>query len=257
MKVELSEFLGKKVRKPCWYCLHCLFSSPITARKTSAGKQFDEEGGDPQLGVSGMDLYYFGARYYDADVGLWTATDPTMQFWSGYSYMGNGVNPIIGVDRDGLKVTITINRNNNGSSVTKGTFSVSSDLVSTTTSGYTLEPPSNHATKNKISAGTYTGFTRTTASNGTDYSYRRVQLNTPVTGEDGNAMYGAQIHNGNYLSNTQGCVLFGNDEGVTDATISTSVGASGTAMDNLNALIDEDGSGEIEIIINDPTTDNN
>ncbi|HZH70992.1 MAG TPA: RHS repeat-associated core domain-containing protein, partial [Mariniphaga sp.] len=59
-----------------------------------SSKERDEESG----------LYYFGARYYDADIGLWTSTDPAGQFWSPYSYTGNGVNPIIGVDSDGESI---------------------------------------------------------------------------------------------------------------------------------------------------------
>lgn len=42
-----------------------------------------------------------GARYYDADVGVWTSVDPMRQFWSGYSYTGNGYNPVNGLDPDG------------------------------------------------------------------------------------------------------------------------------------------------------------
>lgn len=40
-----------------------------------------------------------GARYYDADIGLWTSVDPMRQFWSGYSYSPN---PINGVDPNGM-----------------------------------------------------------------------------------------------------------------------------------------------------------
>ena len=54
-------------------------------------KELDEE--------AGLNLNYFGARYYDADVGLWTSVDAMRQFYSGYSY-----NPINGVDPDGNKI---------------------------------------------------------------------------------------------------------------------------------------------------------
>jgi len=77
-----------------------LYRSGTAARKTFTGKEFDEEGGDDSLGVSGMDLYYFGARYYDADIGLWTAVDPAMEYFSGYTYVGN--NPISAIDPNGL-----------------------------------------------------------------------------------------------------------------------------------------------------------
>jgi len=46
------------------------------------------------------DLNYFGMRYYDADIGLWTSVDPARQFWSPYGYGGNPVN---GVDPNGME----------------------------------------------------------------------------------------------------------------------------------------------------------
>jgi RHS repeat-associated protein len=35
---------------------------------------------------SGLDLDYFGARYYDADFGVWTSPDPDGQYFSPYTY---------------------------------------------------------------------------------------------------------------------------------------------------------------------------
>jgi RHS repeat-associated protein len=52
--------------------------------------------------VAGSNLFYFGARYYDPENGYWISTDPLEQFCSGYGYTGNGVNPIVFVDPDGL-----------------------------------------------------------------------------------------------------------------------------------------------------------
>lgn len=57
------------------------------------------------------ELNYFGARYYDADAGLWTSVDPMRQFWSGYSYTGNGVNPISSIDPNGLHTTLIVKDN--------------------------------------------------------------------------------------------------------------------------------------------------
>jgi RHS repeat-associated protein len=36
----------------------------------------------------GSDLFYFGARYYDAELGSFTSTDPMDEFWNAYSYCG-------------------------------------------------------------------------------------------------------------------------------------------------------------------------
>jgi len=50
--------------------------------------------------------YRIGARYYDGDIGLWISVDPARQFWSPYVYVGNGFNPVNGVDPDGNKIEI-------------------------------------------------------------------------------------------------------------------------------------------------------
>lgn len=46
----------------------------------------------------------FGARYYDADIGLWTSCDPAAENWSLYTAFNN--NPIIFVDPDGTENTV-------------------------------------------------------------------------------------------------------------------------------------------------------
>jgi RHS repeat-associated protein len=74
------------------------------ATETFAGKELDRFDDDIALNGDGEGLYYFGARYYDPEVALWTVVDPVGQFWSPYSYTGNGVNPIIGVDLDGMNI---------------------------------------------------------------------------------------------------------------------------------------------------------
>ena len=48
---------------------------------------------------SSFDYHYFGARYYDARLGMFTSIDKASQFASGYVYGAN--NPIMGVDPDG------------------------------------------------------------------------------------------------------------------------------------------------------------
>jgi len=46
-------------------------------------------------------LNYFGARYLDPMIGVWTSVDPKRQFASPYLYAGNGYNPVNGTDGDG------------------------------------------------------------------------------------------------------------------------------------------------------------
>ena len=69
------------------------------AREKFTGKECDVEGSDPTLGLAGINLLYFGARYYDAEVGIFTSTDPAGQFWNSYSYCGG--DPVNGTDPDG------------------------------------------------------------------------------------------------------------------------------------------------------------
>lgn len=57
-------------------------SGKITENFT--GKERDDE----------IELNYFGARYLDPMLGMWTSVDPERQFASPYLYAGNGGNPI-------------------------------------------------------------------------------------------------------------------------------------------------------------------
>ncbi|MFW5775229.1 MAG: RHS repeat-associated core domain-containing protein [Chitinivibrionales bacterium] len=73
----------------------------------------------------GEEVYYFGARYYDADIGLWTSTDPKEQFHTPYAYTGNGINPIIGVDPDGQAIGMFLQSGKgSGNAFGHGTFYV-------------------------------------------------------------------------------------------------------------------------------------
>jgi len=70
-----------------------------------------------QPNEDGEGWYYFGARYYDADIALWTSVDPDGQFSSPYAYAGNGFNPINAFDLDGMDLgffTSTNERNKIG-----------------------------------------------------------------------------------------------------------------------------------------------
>ena len=66
---------------------------PSTGKVTEnfTGKELDDE---PQLN-------YFGARYLDPMLGMWTSLDPKRQFASPYLYAGNGVNQVQFIDKSG------------------------------------------------------------------------------------------------------------------------------------------------------------
>ncbi|MGA2507736.1 MAG: RHS repeat-associated core domain-containing protein [Chitinispirillaceae bacterium] len=68
-------------------------SPDLMARDEFTGKELDAE--------AGINLDYFGARYYDADIGLFTTCDPMLEFWNPYGYTNN---PILFVDPNGLNI---------------------------------------------------------------------------------------------------------------------------------------------------------
>jgi RHS repeat-associated protein len=58
--------------------------------------EFDLFGKDNPTGEDGEGWYYFGKRYYDADVGRWIACDPQGQHHDAYLYGSD--NPINRID---------------------------------------------------------------------------------------------------------------------------------------------------------------
>ncbi len=60
-----------------------------------SGKEYQNE----VIGGTKLELYDFGSRYYDTELGRWSAVDPAMQLVSPYGYCMN--NPMIYVDPDG------------------------------------------------------------------------------------------------------------------------------------------------------------
>lgn len=67
---------------------------------TYTGKELDFLGDSPVYDGSG--LYHFGARYYDADIGLWLGVDPDYETYSPYTFAAN--NPLAFTDADGRNV---------------------------------------------------------------------------------------------------------------------------------------------------------
>jgi RHS repeat-associated protein len=62
-----------------------------------SGKELDNDGSS--IGVSDLNLYYYGARYYDPEIGQWTTRDPIEDENLGvnpYRFVNN--NPLSWVD---------------------------------------------------------------------------------------------------------------------------------------------------------------
>jgi len=72
-------------------------SETYRVRNKFTGKEFDQEGS--VNGAGGIDAYYFVARIYDPEVGIFLSTDPAGQYVNAYSYTGG--NPIMLVDPNG------------------------------------------------------------------------------------------------------------------------------------------------------------
>lgn len=68
-------------------------SGEVKPTGTFTGKEYEEA----------LGLYYFGARWFDPELGMWTSPDPAMQFPNPYNYGGN---PISYVDSDGRLIFI-------------------------------------------------------------------------------------------------------------------------------------------------------
>src|SRR5690554_5918664 len=73
--------------------------TPEKITQTFTGKEFDLFEQDTTSGDDGEGWYYFGARYYDSDIGRWISCDPAKEFWDLYRYT---TNPINFLDPNGL-----------------------------------------------------------------------------------------------------------------------------------------------------------
>jgi RHS repeat-associated protein len=67
--------------------------------QTFTGKELDLYDGDAVNGEDGEGRYYFGKRYYDADVGRWVAVDPGRQYIDLFNYCES--NPLTKIDKNG------------------------------------------------------------------------------------------------------------------------------------------------------------
>lgn len=73
---------------------------PIEVTETFTGKTLDGNGGEKGFGIdsAGLGVYYFGARYYDPELGIFLSPDAKLQFHSPYAYAAN---PIVFIDPTG------------------------------------------------------------------------------------------------------------------------------------------------------------
>jgi RHS repeat-associated protein len=53
---------------------YCSQKPGTETQEKYSGKELDNEGSS--IGVKGLSLYYYGARYYDPEIGRWTSPDP-------------------------------------------------------------------------------------------------------------------------------------------------------------------------------------
>jgi len=128
-------------------------------------------------------------------------------------------------------VTITINRTGSTSTSVSGTINVSSNVTNQTFSGNTLENANPPNPNLPVQPGTYDAFVRT------DHSPNRVELRNVPNATN------VQIHNGNTASDVVGCFAAG-------TTSSTDfVGNSVNAMNQINSIIQADGTGNITVIV--------
>jgi RHS repeat-associated protein len=179
---------------------------------------------------------YFGARYYDARVGRFGSVDRmAMRFpqASPYAYASSS-NPLRAIDANGDSTFIVVWRYAQTENTTRGIISVSATNSSEQFVGHTLEPASTDVDP-KAGAGEYSAYVRDQSADGSrEYDPARVHLEG-VMSESGEAMPGAQIHEGNVRDNTTGCILAG------ETRTDDGVGNSNSAMRTINRIIDQDG----------------
>jgi RHS repeat-associated protein len=72
------------------------------SKEKFTGKEYDTSGFIGGGIACGMHLDYFGARYYDPEIGVFTSTDPAEELWNPYSYTSG--NPINYIDPSGMLV---------------------------------------------------------------------------------------------------------------------------------------------------------
>ncbi|HEX2958167.1 MAG TPA: PA14 domain-containing protein [Chitinispirillaceae bacterium] len=77
-------------------------SNPVRQRFTT--KEFDEDG--DVNSAPGIGLFYFGKRYFDADLGRWTSVDPKPNAFDLFNYCNN--NPINDIDPNGEMPAVVI-----------------------------------------------------------------------------------------------------------------------------------------------------
>ena len=185
---------------------------------TYTGREWDRETG----------LYYYRARYYDPMEGRFISKDP-IGFDGGinfYNYAQS--NPINYTDPSGEKVTINIWRGYSTKSSFSGSIHVTSDIVSDSFLGNTLEPVRN---KPPVPPGTYKAKLRK------NHDPWRIEL----IGVLGNT--NIQIHKGKYPEDSTGCILVGT--GYSNDIVT----GTREAMASILKIIQKDCSEDITVVI--------
>ncbi len=170
-------------------------------------------------------LKYFGARFYDPEVGRFLTVDPVKDGLNWYIYCLD--NPLSFKDPDGLTtIYITVSREVQSKNSTIGSFVASNLSNNNVVKGVTLELPDrdNQRSTSRINAGTYNA-TRDTKKSGMKQEVVRL--------EDKNGRADVLIHVGNTPEDTKGCVLVGTSVAGPDQ-----ISGSASKMNELITYID-------------------
>jgi YD repeat-containing protein len=163
-------------------------NADMKARRSFTGKEVDEDGAVyASDGVTkkacGMGLEYFGKRYFDPEVGLFTSIDPMDQFWNSYRFT---VNPISHIDPDGMADIKSVENDSKGQSANlyEATYTVYKDGAFDIMDNYIYSPEYKEELLGSMIIGSYSGSTipddianKPTIVEGT-YPYRQQKMAT-------------------------------------------------------------------------------
>ena len=203
----------------------------------------DEPGYTGHVSDAATGMSYMEQRYYDPAIGRFLSVDPIAADgnsgakFNRYAYVNN--NPYKFVDPDGREVSLAIQRDTYSKNSVTSILTVTSDKTSLTFKGFTLEDSRGGRQRDKapLKPGTYSASIRTDGKKGWRLELKETENYQNV-----------QVHAGNTATDVEGCFAAGSSRA------EDSVGGSKAAMNQIQAIVKADGSGQIKVNVQGAST---